>query len=103
MAESCRAIGLAVWFGAIASHVEIPVGELRRLDALQNPGVNGDPWIVGGPCAGTGESGSGKGCEGMAACIGGHLNRWYGPAPRASRRESFSGSKDTVSEFKVRY
>src|ERR1019366_2607985 len=78
-------------FGAVAGDVEFAVGELRRLNPFQDLGVKGEPGIAGGPCARTGEGGSGHGCEGMAACVGGHLNRWYGRAIRASSGETFSG------------
>src|SRR5450756_985120 len=96
MAESFRAIRLAVRFGAVTGHLEFPGGELRRLNSFHDLGIERNPGIVGGPCAGTGESGSGHGCEGMAACVSRHLNRWYGRAVPASRGESFSGAKHTV-------
>ena len=83
-------------FGAVAGDVEIPVREFRRLNSFQDLRVDCGPGVGGGPCAGTGEGGSRHSGEGMAACVGRHLNRWYGRVEPRQAENCLACAKRTV-------
>ena len=102
LAKRVGAIGLSVRPGAEARDLEFPAGELRGLNPLQDPRVYGAPGIFRGPCAGTGESGTRQGGEGMAARVVRHQDRWYGRALACVKGSRLAVLNIPFSEFHIR-